>query len=71
MAVSIKSDERIYGTVEAAKFLRLGPDTVRQYVHRGLLKPYGSIGGRYLFQESELRRYEAERRGPGRRKAGE
>lgn len=69
MAVSIKSNQRIYGTADAAKFLRLGTDTVRQYVHRGILHPCGEVSGRYMFEESELQRYERERKSPGRQRS--
>jgi excisionase family DNA binding protein len=68
MAVSIKTTERVYGTKEAAEYLNLGTDTVRQYVHRGLLHAFDTLSGRYLFKESELRRYNSERKPPGRRK---
>jgi len=67
--MSIKSKDRIYSTSTAADFLGLQQDTVRQYVHRGILKPIGSIGRGYVFEESELKRYQTEKKSRGRQKS--
>ena len=53
-----------YTCEQAADWLEMKADTVRRYVHRGLIKA-GVIGGIYLIQERELRRFKRERRGPG------
>lgn len=68
MATSKTSDPvklRGYYTCEqAADWLEMKADTVRRYVHRGLIQA-GILGGIYLISEQELRRFSRERRGPG------
>jgi excisionase family DNA binding protein len=53
-----------YTCEQAADWLDMKPDTVRRYVHRGLIQA-GVLGGIYLIAESELKRFQRERRGPG------
>lgn len=52
---------------QAAKKLRMKPDTVRRYVHRGLIDA-GIVGSVYLISEAELQRFRREKRAPGRPK---
>lgn len=54
-----------YTCEQAAAKLRLKPDTIRRYVHRGVINA-GIVGSVYLIAETELRRFSTERRRPGR-----
>lgn len=63
--MAIVTREKLYLTPEAAKFLKVAEDTVRKYIQRGLIKPLTTAGHAYLIEESELRRYNRERRGRG------
>jgi hypothetical protein len=46
----------LLGRAEAAYFLRVRPDTIRQWKHRGLMPPADvEIGGTELWVESSLR----------------
>lgn len=49
---------------QAAKFLRMKTDTLRRYVHRGVISA-GLLGDVYLITQAELDRFKAERRGRG------
>lgn len=68
MATSKTSDPvqipGLYTCEQAAARLEMKPDTVRRYVHRGIIQA-GILGGIYLIAERELRRFQRERRGPG------
>lgn len=57
-----------YTCEQAATKLRMKPDTVRRYVHRGLIQA-GIVGSVYLISADELRRFKDERREPGRPRA--
>lgn len=50
---------------QAAAKLGMKPDTVRRYVHRGLIEA-GLIGDVYLISQQELSRFSRERRERGR-----
>ena len=63
--MTLQANEKMLTTVDAAKFLKLSPHTVRKYVQRGLLVPYRRIGTACLFLESECRRYRREKRPRG------
>jgi len=69
--VATKKDRRRAVTVpgfftceQAAKHLKMKADTVRRYVHRGLIHA-GQLGDVYVITADELDRFVAERRGPG------
>jgi excisionase family DNA binding protein len=51
---------------EVAVILKLKPDTVRKHVQRGLLRPSRKVGQAYLFTSSEVRRFQKDRKKPGR-----
>jgi hypothetical protein len=53
-----------YTCEQAADWLEMKADTVRRYVHRGVIQA-GILAGVYLITEQELRRFKAERRGRG------
>ena len=53
-----------YTCEQAADWLEMKADTVRRYVHRGVIQA-GIIGGIYLISEQELRRFKKDRRGRG------
>lgn len=61
----LETKEKIYTTTDAAKFLGLEPTTVRKLVQRGLLIPHQQIGRSHVFLESEVKRYDEERRPSG------
>lgn len=63
--MAFQSDEKIYTTAEAARYLGLAEDTVRKLVQRDLLTPATNIGVSHVFQESELARYGMSRRPRG------
>lgn len=46
----------MYTCEQAAKELRMKADTVRRYVHRGLIRA-GVLGGIYLISEADLREF--------------
>jgi transcriptional regulator GlxA family with amidase domain len=50
---------------QAAEKLRMNVDTVRRYVHRGLIKA-GVLSGIYLIAEKDLLDFRDNRREPGR-----
>lgn len=50
---------------QAAEELRMEVDTIRRYVHRGLIRA-GVLGGIYLIAESDLIEFRDNRRKPGR-----
>lgn len=52
---------------QAAKKLRMKADTIRRYVHRGLISA-GIIGSVYLIADAEVQRFRREKRDPGRPK---
>lgn len=71
MTVAIKKDRRRAVTVpgfftceQAAKKLSMKPDTVRRYVHRGVIDA-GQFGDVWVISQAELDRFQAERRGRG------
>ncbi len=49
---------------QAAKKLKMKADTVRRYIHRGLIKA-GLLGDAYLIADAEIERFRTERRKPG------
>lgn len=51
-------------TAEAAKYMGLALDTVRQYVHRGLISTT-KFGNLHVITKAECDRYLREKRGPG------
>ena len=57
-----------YTCEQAAKKLRMEPDTIRRYVHRGLIQA-GLIGNQYMIAEDELQKFRDNRRKPGRPKS--
>lgn len=59
-----KDDELPMTTKEAATYLGLAEDTVRQYVHRGLIKAR-KIGHMNVVTKAECDRYQREKRPPG------
>ena len=62
------SDIQIKGwltTDQAAEFLRLKPDTLRRYANRGLLRAGRRLGNYLLFSQSELSRFERDRKPRG------
>ena len=70
----VMTTEPEYTLAEAATYLALTPGTVRQYLNRSLLHPTRRIGRLMLFAQSELDRYQRERRPrgtPGHRTAAE
>lgn len=56
-----------YTCEQAAEKLRMKADTIRRYVHRGLIQA-GIVGSVYLISAAELRRFKDNRREPGRPK---
>jgi len=63
----IHPNTAIYDSRSAAEYLGVKTDTVRKYVERGLLRPWDGWGGQaHLFLETELKRFQIERRGRGR-----
>jgi predicted site-specific integrase-resolvase len=48
-----------------AKRFAVEIDTVRKWVQRGLLRPKGTIGRAYLFDQKEVDRFSAVKRTPG------
>lgn len=55
----------MYTCAQAADFLRMEIDTIRRYVHRGLIRA-GVLGGIYLIAENDLIDFRDNRRKPGR-----
>lgn len=53
-----------YTCEQAAKTLRMKPDTVRRYVHRGLISA-GRIGGVYLISQQQLDAFKSSRKPRG------
>jgi len=51
-------------TAEAAKYMGLALDTVRQYVHRGVISAT-KFGHLHVITKAECDRYLREKRGPG------
>lgn len=64
--MAIESKTRLLESDEAAAFLELSADTIRQYIRRKLIKPAYTVGGAYLIEESECKRFSKARRKPGR-----
>lgn len=62
--MAIEINDVVFTTREAADYLGLAEDTVRQYIHRGLIfaKKIGSIN---VVTRSECERYKRDRRPPG------
>ena len=54
-----------YTCEQAAKQLRMKPDTVRRYVNRQII-PAGILGDVYLISQKALETFAATRRSPGR-----
>jgi len=55
----------MYTCEQAAVELRMNADTIRRYVHRGLIKA-GVLSGIYLIAEKDLAEFRDNRREPGR-----
>jgi excisionase family DNA binding protein len=55
----------MYTCEQAAKELRMKVDTVRRYVHRGLIRA-GVLGGIYLISAKDLDEFRSKPRNPGR-----
>jgi excisionase family DNA binding protein len=64
VATQVKNDT-VMSTREAADYLGLAENTVRQYIHRGIISAT-KIGPVWCVTESECDRYEREKREPGR-----
>lgn len=58
-----------YTCEQAAANLGMKPDTIRRYVHRGIIQA-GIVGSVYLISAENLRFFAENRRKPGRQKAG-
>lgn len=54
----------LYTCSQAAKLLKMKADTLRRYVHRGVIRA-GLLGDVYLISLEELERFKAEKRGRG------
>ena len=66
MAVAIQSDEKLYTTPEAAQYLGMPLDSVRRHIQRGNIRPMKKrVGQNYLITESELDRFNENRRPRG------
>lgn len=65
MVMTILTKEEIFTSAEAAVYLGLQTDTVRKLVQRELLKFRSQIGKSYIFEKSELDRYNREKMPPG------
>jgi excisionase family DNA binding protein len=63
--MAIQTNQKLYTTKEAAERLRLAVDTVRQYIHRGIIKADSHIGHWHLVSEAECVRYEREKKPRG------
>lgn len=61
----ITTNERLLKTKEVAARLKISPITVCAHVSHGLIKVHDRVGTAMLFTESEIQRFEANRRGPG------
>lgn len=57
MSVAIQSDEKLYTSVQAARYIGVSLDTVRKYIQRGTIVPLDRAGNAHLIEESELDRY--------------
>lgn len=63
--MAIETQSTLYTTAEAADRLSLATDTVRQYIHRNIIKPTTKIGHWHLISEEECQRYEREKNPAG------
>ncbi|WP_160011968.1 helix-turn-helix domain-containing protein, partial [Nocardioides sp. AX2bis] len=43
-----------WSTGDVARYYRLSPATVRQWVRRGHLRPAGKVGGSHVFDRDEI-----------------
>lgn len=60
-------DIELYGTVEAAKYLKLSVSTVKYHLYTvGDLKPDKVVAGRLIFTKQTLDAFNEQKRGPGR-----
>lgn len=63
--MSEQPEDRMLEVSQAAKRLRMHPETIRRYIRRGLLAalraPGSTRGGNYLILESALRNFLATR----------
>lgn len=50
---------------QAATELEMNPDTVRRYVHRGVIQSAGLLGDQYLISQQQLDDFRKSRRGRG------
>jgi len=64
VATAVKNDT-VMSTREAAEYLGLAENTVRQYINRGIMKAV-RIGPVWCVMRSECDRYDREKREPGR-----
>ena len=64
MATVIQAGDTVMTTTEAAKYLNLAEDTVRQYIRRKLIRAK-KAGPIYLVTKSECDRYRKEKNSPG------
>ena len=64
VATQVRNDT-VMSTREAAEYLGLAEDTVRQYINRGIITAT-KLGPVWCVRQSECDRYERDRREPGR-----
>ena len=62
--MTVKQQEMPMTTTQAAEYLGLALDTVRQYVHRGVIRAT-KVGPIYLLTKAECDRYRRERKPAG------
>lgn len=64
MATRVNAGDYVMTTSQAAKYLKLAEDTVRQYIRRNIIRAT-KAGPIYLVTKSECERYKRERRPRG------
>ena len=67
MAMKVERDT-LYSTREAADYLGMAENTIRQYINRGVMKAV-KIGPVWCVSRSECDRYDREKRDVGRPKS--
>jgi excisionase family DNA binding protein len=65
MRLTTTTRAELLTTAEAAKSIGVAQDTVRKYIQRKLIKPFGTIGSAYLMTAGEVERYKNEKRPRG------